>query len=160
MPSPRFKIKQSADGQFVVALYAANNECLCVTETYTTLQSAERAVDAIRNAAQRADIVYDPEKKKPTDPPPSVVNQDASESYSESMKQLTNTVQEVKDYIEEHSEEPLPAAQQFEPEQLPATATDSSVPSDSGTDPSGTTPSTPEQPPAPEPNPFSDLSQQ
>lgn len=70
MPSPRFKIKQSADGQFVVALYAANNECLCVTETYTTLQSAERAVDAIRNAAQRADVVYDSEKKKPTGPPP------------------------------------------------------------------------------------------
>ena len=48
MSEARFEVREADNGEFFVALVAANNEDVMISETYTTRDSAVRAVGDIR----------------------------------------------------------------------------------------------------------------
>ena len=51
MPHPRFKISKSSDQQYVFNLTAANGEVLLGSERYTSRDSAEQGIQALKGSA-------------------------------------------------------------------------------------------------------------
>ncbi|MBB3974140.1 YegP family protein [Hansschlegelia beijingensis] len=55
----KFKIKKSGDNQYYWVFVADNGQTICVTETYTSKQSAKNAIDVVK--AKAADAGTDDE---------------------------------------------------------------------------------------------------
>ena len=56
MENPKFQIFKGKDGQFYFRLRAANGEIICSSEGYTTKQSAEKGIAAVKEVAGKAPI--------------------------------------------------------------------------------------------------------
>ncbi len=56
MDNPKYQIFKGKDGQFYFRLKAANGEIIASSEGYTTKQSAQNGIEAIRTVAVEAPI--------------------------------------------------------------------------------------------------------
>ena len=52
-----FAIKRSNNAQFFFEIKASNGQILCHSETYTTKQSAQHAIDIIKSEASTAEVI-------------------------------------------------------------------------------------------------------
>ena len=49
--SAYYKLKKTADGQFMFNLHAANHEVIATSERYTTKRAAEAGIESVRSYA-------------------------------------------------------------------------------------------------------------
>lgn len=61
----RFVIDRSRDDQYYFFLRARNGEKLVTSETYTTKQSAENGIQAVREVAPSAPVIDISDRDKP-----------------------------------------------------------------------------------------------